>query len=648
MRMTAVAAILVAAALGGASASADPAPAAFLSGPPPLSAYGRLPLIEDIQISPDGALIAVIITDGEDRALIIKQSSDGKIIGGLKAGAHKVRAIQWAGSDHLLMTASVTSVVLAIDGPKREWWLTLDYNVRTGRQRMLMDDVDHSMNVVASPPEVRMIGGKPYALIQGIYFGGNVGTLSLFRANLDSGDTRLLKAGDQHTVDWVLDAAGEPLAESEFDAVGGRWSLKMRHAGAWGTVKALQNRIGGPSLLGLGRDGRSLLLAQRGDTDVSIYELAPDAVDWDQPLATGQNQPIFDGGAHALIGLVSLDGETPRHRFFNPADQAMWNAVVRAYGAGSPVSLASMSDDHKRLIVMVDSPTEGPAYAYIDRDAHTGQWLGETYKEASAQIGTVTPIAFKAADGTPLSGYLTLPRGRHAKGLPLVVFPHGGPAARDTLGFDWWAQAMASRGYAVLQVNYRGSDGFGWDFLSKGFGEWGRKMQTDLSDGVRYLAAQETVDPKRVCIVGASYGGYAALAGATLDQGVYRCAASIAGPSELRRFVVWSRDQSDISAQRYWLRYLGADRTGDPRLEEISPADHADQASAPILLIHGRDDTVVPFSQTQLMADALKRAGKPYELVVLKHEDHWLSHGDTRLQMLEAVMAFLEKNNPPG
>jgi len=258
----------------------------------------------------------------------------------------------------------------------------------------------------------------------------------------------------------------------------------------------------------------------------------------------------------------------------------------------------------------------------------------------------VRAVAFKAGDGMALTGYLTLPRARDPKGLPLVVFPHGGPAARDEPGFDWWAQAMASRGYAVLQVNYRGSDGLGEAFLSAGYGQWGRKMQTDLSDGVRYLAAGGIVDPKRVCIVGASYGGYAALAGATLDPGVYRCAVSVAGPAELRHFVAWSRQRSDVTALRYWDRFMGAKSASDRRLADISPADHADLATAPILLIHGKDDTVVPFEQSQMMADALKKAGKPYAFVVLSREDHWLSRGDTRLQMLQATMDFLAKNNP--
>jgi dipeptidyl aminopeptidase/acylaminoacyl peptidase len=232
----------------------------------------------------------------------------------------------------------------------------------------------------------------------------------------------------------------------------------------------------------------------------------------------------------------------------------------------------------------------------------------------------------------------------------LVVLVHGGPAARDNPGFDWWAQAIASRGYAVLQPQFRGSAGFGRKFLEAGFGEWGAKMQTDVSDGVRDLVKQGIIDPKRVCIAGASYGGYAALAGAVFDAGAYRCAVADAPPADLRGLLAYEKTVSNSdqnAAVRYWDRFMGVQRPNDPRLDAISPARHADQAAIPVLLIHGQDDTVVPYEQSKIMAGALKRAGKPVQFVTLKGEDHWLSRSETRLQMLTAMMTFIETHNPP-
>jgi dipeptidyl aminopeptidase/acylaminoacyl peptidase len=232
----------------------------------------------------------------------------------------------------------------------------------------------------------------------------------------------------------------------------------------------------------------------------------------------------------------------------------------------------------------------------------------------------------------------------------LILVPHGGPAARDTAEFDWIGQALASRGYAVLQPEFRGSDGFGWAHMAAGFGQWGRKMQSDLADGVRFLASQGTIDPKRVCIVGASYGGYAALAGAALpsDKGIYRCAVADSGVADPRGMLKWVQDRyREDAVLRYWDRFMGVTSPDDPKLSEISPLAHAADVSVPVLLIHGKDDTVVPIEQSEQMAAALQAAGKPVTFVKLNREDHWLSNAETRQRMLAETVKFLEANNPP-
>src|SRR5437899_9825140 len=195
----------------------------------------------------------------------------------------------------------------------------------------------------------------------------------------------------------------------------------------------------------------------------------------------------------------------------------------------------------------------GPQYLLAELRSAQIIPLGPEYRSLPA-VAEVRAIEYPAADGLVIPGFLTVPvRGPREK-MPLVVLPHGGPELRNEGGFDWWAQALASAGYAVLQPNFRGST-VSDALRAAGYGQWGRKMQTDLSDGVQYLAGQGLIDPARVCIVGASYGGYAALAGVSLQQGVYRCAASVAGPSDLRRFVAdWKQKEGyqGVGSQRYW------------------------------------------------------------------------------------------------
>jgi dipeptidyl aminopeptidase/acylaminoacyl peptidase len=622
-----------------------------------LSAFGGLPTIEQIAVSPDGKLLAIDLVKGEQRSIVVQDLTTNKIVTGIKVGDLKVRRLLFAAGDHIIITTSQTSGILGVLVDRGEWFVASDFNLATRKVRSLLGDVDYAGNFISSDPVVRTIGGKPTLFVTGIRFLGDEGQATLFRIDLDTDrSSPIIDTPGEISTDYLVAADGKPAARVEYDAPSKRWELALWQGGwqggSWRPAEAKSASIETPNLVGFGRDGRSILIGQLEDGVYTVRELSPDGVKLSEPLPWGAHaSPIHDPLTHQLIGVASLQGDERRYQFFDHDDDLEWKGIQQAFGGGD-VALASWSDDRKKIVVRFNSPADGPGYALVDLTNGSTKALGLEYPGlTSADISPVRPVSFKAADGLEISGYLTLPQGRDPKKLPLVVFPHGGPAARDEPGFDWWAQAMASRGYAVLQVNYRGSEGFGWKFMSAGFGEWGGKMQTDLSDGVRFLAAQGTIDPAKVCVVGASYGGYAALAGATIDTGVYRCAVDVAGPSDLARLISWgsSREgRQGIAVERYWDRYMGAKGPSDPRLAAISPAFHADKVSIPILIIQGKDDTVVPFEQSQIMADALKKAGKPYEFVILNHEDHWLSRSDTRLQMLQATMDFLAKNNPPG
>ena len=634
---------------GAACASAAPA------NVPPLSVYGRLPNIERIEISPDGSKLAIAVTDGEKRMLVIRESKDGgKVVSALNVGDTKLRNVQWAGPDHVLFTTSSTAQPYGLSGPQREYWMAFDYDLVSKRQKLLLADEKDAMNVILGTPDVRTVDGTLYAFVKGVHFVDGMGQSTLYRINLKNGATRMLDGGgNDDTDDWLISSDGQPLAQSLYDEKKGLWSLKVRGDRGWVTVEKVVSKLGSLGLGGIGRDGRSVLVWMDDEEDEDRTVLNEYALDGTHVVVPDSARfdtliPASDGSS--LVGAFSLIGDEGRYTFFDAKLQASWKSVVKAF-PGDQLTLKSWSEDKRKLVVVTDSPTLGPAYALVDLDAKNARYLSDVYIGLTSEgVSERRPIKYKAADGTEISAYLTTPRGKDPKNLPLVVLPHGGPKARDTLDFDWWSQALASRGYAVLQPNFRGSSGYGWRFTAAGFGQWGKAMQTDLSDGVRYLAKDGVVDPKRVCIVGASYGGYAALAGATLDKGVYRCAASVAGPSDLKRMVIDSSRgyaSSDNSTQRFWLRFMGADGVKDPDLAAISPARLADQVKIPILLIHGKDDTVVPYVQSTLMADALTKAGKPVELVTLPSEDHWLSRGATRLQMLTSMVGFLEKNNPP-
>ncbi|MFZ4688933.1 MAG: alpha/beta hydrolase family protein [Polymorphobacter sp.] len=620
---------------------------------PPITAYGQLPGISSVEISPDGTKFAAIIGNETRAEIQLRNLGDNKLIAATPTERAKVRSLQWAGPDHLLATTSTTAAVAGLDGPRREWFSVHDYNLTTSKWKGLLNNVEGAMNVISGSPTALVLEGKPVLIVPGISFPGSTGTSTLYKVMLDSGRAVQQEIGNTNTSDWVIGPDGKAVARADYTERGGEWRLFLRPQSSWERGYTEVAPVDAPSLISLGRDSGTVLVSTRKTGEYQVHEVAVADGSWSPPKPElDGDSMITDPATHTLIGTVDYGFEGISYNFLSEADQKLWRSLSKAF-PGEIVSLASWSNDRMTAIVEVDGPINGDAFFVVDRKAKTAKWLADRYPGVTAaDVGLVKPFTYKAADGMEIPAYLTLPPGvKVAKGLPLIVLAHGGPASRDYPGFDWWAQAIASRGYAVLQPQFRGSAGFGAAHRDAGFGEWGRKMQTDLSDGVRVLVADGSVDPKRVCIAGASYGGYAALAGATIDPGPYRCAASVAGVSDLRRMLnaeVSDAGGSRNSTLRYWKRFMGAASESDPKLDAISPLRLATRAKMPVLLIHGKDDTVVPYDQSTTMEKALKAAGANVEMVTLASEDHWLSRSTTRIQMLTAMVGFLEKHNPPA
>jgi len=297
----------------------------------------------------------------------------------------------------------------------------------------------------------------------------------------------------------------------------------------------------------------------------------------------------------------------------------------------------------------VGSDTDPGNYYIFQPAAGVMQLFGRVNEKIDRQMLAPTSyVSYKARDGLDIPAYLTLPLGRDAKNLPLIIMPHGGPyGVRDSLEYDWQVQFLANRGYAVLQPNYRGSSSYGREFAKKGEGQWGRQMQDDLDDGMDWLAKQGTVDPKRVCIVGASYGGYAALWGATRNPERYRCAASFAGVTDIRGQLNYDKAFfADPKYQRDWQQRVRGEQGFD--MDSISPLKQVARLRVPVLLGHGDADHNVPYRQSASYADALKSAGKPYEFYTYKDEGHGWSTKEHRQDWLDHLDAFLAKYNPAG
>jgi dipeptidyl aminopeptidase/acylaminoacyl peptidase len=629
-----------------------PAFAAETAGLSPLRLYGQLPTISNISLSPDGSRWTALVGNEDSAQIQVRRLSDGTLLSVTPAEKAKVRDVMWVGNDHVVATISSTASVADLDnGAKREWYMLLDLDLASDKGwRTLLGGIKGAMNVAAGAPTAVERDGKPFLVVPGIEFKGYRGVRSLLEVNLKTRFGRIAESGTPETIDWLVGGDGRPVARVDYNQESGLWKLLQARNGQFFRLyeeKALQDR---PSLVSFGRSTATLLINRKHEGGYGDFELnlADGKLTGPHPELAG-DRVLLDSATGTVTGTIDIGLERTEYTFLVPADQALWRGLSKAF-PGEQVRLASWSTDRKTVILEVEGPKNGLSLWTLDRRTGRASFLADRYTGLGPeQLNPVTAFTYKAADGMAIPAYLTLPRGRTAKGLPLVVLPHGGPAARDMPGFDWWAQALASRGYAVLQPQFRGSDGFGLAHLEAGYGQWGRKMQSDLSDGVRHLAGEGTIDARRVCIVGASYGGYAAMAGVTVEQGVYRCASAVAGVSDLRRMLSFERRDSgggNTITLRFWQRFMGASSLSDPSLDAVSPARLAERLTVPLQLIHGKDDTVVPIEQSRLMADAMRKAGKPVDYLELAGEDHWLSRAPTRIAMLEAMVAFLERHNP--
>ena len=635
--LAAVAPLLMVAAIAGAA--------------PALEEYGKLPAMEEVHISPAGDLVAYIANDNEGRKLIVRHALDATTLLAADAGKHKVRDIDWLDDDHVLITTTETLSDPLMTISKAELASSTIFNVRTSKGFTVFANTFANLPAMVHSTfglyGVAHVDGRTFAFFGGLPSNLEHNYLNLYRVDAERGYPEKVAGGDPVLgIDWVVGSDGKVLAHSEYDSRRGELRV-YDDPDDRRLIERLNDPIGDTYLQGLGQRPGDYVVHQ-GDSagEWSLEQFTAGSAAPGRPLMDGLalKYQLYDPSTGLLIGGVT-DEDDPKTVLLDPALQAKFDKVKRLF-ASEVAELVSATPNLDRMIVLTSGPQDSGTFFLVDMLAGKAQAIGWEHPGVLPDdVGPSSVFPYKAADGLAMEGILTLPPGRPGKDLPLVVLPHGGPEARDYVGFDWWAQGFAARGYAVFQPNFRGSNDFGKGFRDAGYGQWGRKMQTDISDGVAELARQGIVDSHRACIVGGSYGGYAALAGVTVQQGLYRCAVSVAGVADPGRMLaVDERLYGEASAATRGLR----DFLGEGSINDISPIKLASRDDAPILIIHGRDDAVVPIEQSRDMAAALRSAHKDVQLIELPSEDHWLSRAATRSQMLTAAVAFVEKYDPPS
>ncbi len=313
---------------------------------------------------------------------------------------------------------------------------------------------------------------------------------------------------------------------------------------------------------------------------------------------------------------------------------------------GQEVWIVSHSRDKEKMVIFSTSPQDpGSYYLYEPKVRKMERFAGINDRIDPALMAETSYESYAASDGTLIPAYVTIPRGRKQQNLPLIILPHGGPfGVRDTLDYNLEVQFLANRGYVVLQPNFRGSGSYGEGFYKLGEGEIGRSMQDDLDDGMDWLVKRGLVDPKRVCIVGSSYGGYAALWGVTRNPDRYRCAASFAGVTDWDKQLKYDRQFLRSRYYRDWREAIEGEDDFD--LDDVSPVHNADKLKRPVLLVHGKKDSNVPYSQFEIYRDKLQDRELDIVFVTYEDEGHGLADKNNRKDWLDRLEKFLDTHNP--
>ncbi len=638
--------------------------AAAGESPAPIEAYGNIEAVKLVCVNPSGEMLAWVANDGKSTQITVLELASRKTLRTFSVEkGFKVRDIDWADDDTLLFAVSAT-----LTSTRRNWpsrlellrWLAAD--VKTGQTRILL--TEGNKRVLGGSQLVRRHIDRPATLVmssmdfapqaQGTEIGTRLGgkrrdsgyQLNAFEINIEDGKSKLLESGTPFTAQWLADGKGNAVARSEWNPEFRRFSVLAKNGASWKRILEVED--GDESWLAglIENDTAVAVVTQNGEQRTTL---------WSVPLDGSTAKKLIDESTLEVEGIyvdpyddrvvgARLGGADRPDRWLDPATDKRYASLGRTF-AGKHIGIESRSADNKRVVVQVTAESSPSVYYLIDYTAKKADIVGEQYPALlDRPQGSVRQFDYDARDKYPLFGYLTIPAGAEEKNLPLVVLPHGGPESRDTDDFDWWSQFLASRGYAVLRPQFRGSTGLGDAHRLAGRGQWGLRMQDDITDGVKALIDQGVADPKRICIVGASYGGYAALAGAAFTPELYACAVSVAGVADLPEMLAYdekmSGDESDTVY--YWRDSIGS--RDDPKVAQKSPTRFARNFRAPVLLLHGTNDSVVPIAQSQMMANALKGAGAPHQFITLDSEDHWLSNSATRIRMLTEIEKFLGAN----
>ncbi|MDA8621247.1 alpha/beta fold hydrolase [Psychrosphaera sp.] len=618
--------------------------------------FAHMPLITQAAVSPDGKYVTAILNSKDGPSVVLSEFSkpDLKTLAILKEGQDRVDGITWIGSERLLIAASY-----AMEYSKKRWRQTRYFAVNIDGSNLLEIAAPEYRQATSwerqRAKNIRLIDTMPEdndnILVQVYDYRDKAE--AVFKVNIHSNEFSKVFINKYNVHTWVVDNEGEVrfgfATKENYPDVLQQW-IKDPKTNEWKLLKEYKNMKGDTfSPVGF-QDGKLYVISDRETNRESL---------WEFDISSGEfGNMIYSHPDYDITGVVENSDETKiigvrymehfdRIHYFDSSDQDLNKLVANSF-PGYETVIASADLDRKKLLVMAyknDSPAK---YFWLDLNKKAGGFWYSQYPYLEGQVlGKTEHVVYEARDGLSINAYLTMPPNQKGnKKPPLVILPHGGPfGVRDNQSFDYLVQFLANLGYAVIQPNYRGSGGYGSVFQSIGYKEWGGKMQDDLYDAVDWIAKNNIADTKNACFVGWSYGGYAALTAAYQKPNDYQCIVSIAGVSDIEQHA--DENSRRTSALTDFTREAIGDVSIDEDLAKLKMAsaiNFVQRVKAPVLLIHGQNDTQVHYGQSEAFYDAGKKAGLDIDYIEYETGTHYLDEYNNRLDAFMHIEKFLKKH----
>lgn len=633
---------------------------------PDAALFGQLPQVADAALSPDGKRVAVVrIIQGQYAMQIVNLDGSGRDNDIVELGDRmRPKWVRWANNDRALMAVRMTEEYGGRSSKKPQ----LGTTNRGGRYRGLAIDTSYLITIDANTMESKILvrprgfrqfndtvlnwldDDPDYILMAFASEGNRQSFPDVRRVNVDTGADEMIIRNRDNVSSWITTTSGEAIAAYGFTGSSGvQATLTVRDPLSGDFVNA--SEFPGLSLDSIIQTGfpdmTRLIVRDYLDNEtlgLHVYDLSQKR--FTETLFQNDDYDVghalFSRDGKTVVGATHL-ADTPQRELLPEYGQVLREAEGKLVGYN--VGFIDQSDDGQTLLLRVTSPYDpGGLYLYSASGDFTP--LAKYYPELEpAQMGEVIAVRYTARDGVKIPAYVTLPTRvkdtADIKDLPFVVLPHGGPYARDFKDFDWLAQLMASRGYGVLQMNFRGSTGYGKSFEAAGRNDW-TVMLNDVEDGTRYLIEKGYADADRICVAGWSYGGYAALMGAANDPELYQCVISIAALTDIKS--AYDRAKGFTFGKGRMQRFFGALLDDSDLRKANSPTDRAKDITAPVLLAHGTLDTVVDYDQFVAMRRALKSGDSKVRELSYENDDHYMSIEAHRQDLAEEIEKFLKAN----